>query len=691
MWFFRDFGAMLMQNSDVGGRIFVKYYFMIFLATALIFINISSALAGGTPPPNLNGNQFVQQIQNGTLNNQQAQAFLQNNANLSQADAAQLTGIINNAGNLDPQALGTMVDGFLGPNSPLSGADLGNIGSMVQQFANGSASPQAILSTFTDMAQGRITSAIGQALSNVPGLGNIQNLANLGNLLNQAGVLNALNGALGQLGAQGVATALGNIVGLAANPGQLTAQAQQQAAQLLTQQIQTLAPGLYNAINSVLGPGAVGAIVSAFLGSGSGAPFSTAPTTSICGVQCSAANRCGQCAPDIQANHYRIRDYIRESFVTHRNWFMNNFWVEYIQPALGLMTNELVGTSMQQVYIIGTFFDAKHQLETQRLFQQLTAQAHKDYHPSESLCVVGTNTRYFANAKRRADSAQIVTAERMMQRQLNNSNSSAYVGEISDIRTRIDDFIGKYCDPAGGGVGNQNTGLSLLCQNTPAGNAHLRNADVNYTTTIENKLTLRNAFINGAEGFASEDEQKVFALGSNLFAHQTMPTIDRSQISFPDGTPKDVANLYYDLRSMAAKRSVAQNSFAAITAMRAEGEGESGPFLKAILTSAGVSNTEAEDLLDINPSLFAQEEVMMKLVYQNPTFYSNLYDKPANIERISTAMLALELIQDRNIYDSLIRSEAVLATLVETMLLKDHRRVSGELGALNVNKRLRGQ
>jgi len=40
------------------------------------------------------------------------------------------------------------------------------------------------------------------------------------------------------------------------------------------------------------------------------------------------------------------------------------------------MTNQLTATSMQQVQIIGSFFDAKHQLETQRMFQQMTAEAH---------------------------------------------------------------------------------------------------------------------------------------------------------------------------------------------------------------------------------------------------------------------------------------------------------------------------
>ena len=684
-----QFRGYLMQNLNVGGRYFMKCYFMLLFIA--VFLSTSTVFAGGTPPPSsLTGNEIVTQLQSGGLSTQQATDYLQNNANLTTGQASQLTNIISGGGAIDPQALGTMVNGFLGANSPLSGSDIGNIGNMVQQFAGGAASPEAISQVFTQMATGAITSEIGEALSNIPALGNLADLGNISQLLDQAGVLTALEGAIGELGAQGVANALGNIVGLAGDPSQVTAAAQQQAAEFLTSQIQALAPGLYTAIEDLLGTGSVGAIISAFLGSGSGSPPATAPTTEICtGLICS--NPCGNCAPDIQANHYRIRDYIRRSFVTQRNWIMNNFWREYVQRALALMTAELSLNSMQQMQIIGTFFDAKHQLETQRLFQELTAVAHKDYQPSENLCTVGTNTRYFANSERRADSAQIATSERMMQRQLNNENSISYAGPYSDIRSRIDKFIERYCDPQGGGIRSDGvSSLSALCQNTPSGNRQHMNADVNFTASVENKLTLRNSYIQGREAFATDDEQNVTSLSANIFAHDTMPIIGRDFISFPDGTPKDIANLYYDVRSMAAKRSVAQNSFAAITAMRSEGAPEAGPFLKAILTESGIEDAEAEALLDINPSLFAQEEVMMKLLYQNPTFYSNLYDKPANVERMGASMLALEIIQDRNIYDSLIRSEAVLATLVETMLLKDQRRITGQLNGLNVNNRVGG-
>jgi hypothetical protein len=48
---------------------------------------------------------------------------------------------------------------------------------------------------------------------------------------------------------------------------------------------------------------------------------------------------------------------------------------------MAAMTKQMTTVGLQATKVIGTFFDAKHQLETQRLFQTLMAEAHKDYQP----------------------------------------------------------------------------------------------------------------------------------------------------------------------------------------------------------------------------------------------------------------------------------------------------------------------
>jgi hypothetical protein len=372
-----------------------------------------------------------------------------------------------------------------------------------------------------------------------------------------------------------------------------------------------------------------------------------------------------------------------------------------------MMTNQLANVGMQQVAIIGTFFDAKHQLETQRLIQIKTAEAHKDYHPSEELCVVGTNTRYFAESKRRADLAHAALAARMQARQLNLQDGLSGEDDESDLQSRLDQFIEKFCNKNDFGFEEGETGLGALCEGSNPDPSQV-NADINYTQAVENQLTIDAEFVppkkdspadgtraaadgpSASDNAAKKGAETIFALSANLFAHETLPVIDQDKITEFGDRPADIIRLYTDLRAMAAKRSIAHNSFAAIVGQRVSGPPEAGPFLKAILRESGIGEDEIEDYLGENPSLFAQEEMMMKKLYQNPVFYAGLYDKPENVERMGVALLALEIIQDRNIYDSLLRSEATLAALVETLMLKQHRATSSKLGSIKASSRRRG-
>ncbi|PJF38576.1 MAG: hypothetical protein CUN55_16885, partial [Phototrophicales bacterium] len=103
-----------------------------------------------------------------------------------------------------------------------------------------------------------------------------------------------------------------------------------------------------------------------------------------------------------------------------------------VYAALQLMTNEITAIGMQNVFAIGQFFDAKHQLETQRIFQELTAQAHKDYQPSEGVCDFGSAIRSLASSRRITDVSRIAIAQRLTDRQALSSQTLAYNGYESD-------------------------------------------------------------------------------------------------------------------------------------------------------------------------------------------------------------------------------------------------------------------
>ncbi len=71
-------------------------------------------------------------------------------------------------------------------------------------------------------------------------------------------------------------------------------------------------------------------------------------------------------------------EFIDDRFEQHSEWMVDTLFEAVILPNMQLMATQLTAAAMHQVMVIGAFLDAKHQLETQRLFQTMMAQAHKD-------------------------------------------------------------------------------------------------------------------------------------------------------------------------------------------------------------------------------------------------------------------------------------------------------------------------
>lgn len=399
-----------------------------------------------------------------------------------------------------------------------------------------------------------------------------------------------------------------------------------------------------------------------------------APVSKSCKLPCNCT-----CKPVIEGNHIKIRAHTTDEFIKHRTWMIEELFVKHIRPAMAMMTLQLSTVMVQQTQMIGTFFDAKHQLETQRLFQQLMAEAHKDYMPSEGLCEVGTLTRSLATSERKSDLSHMAFASNALQRQLRNSDKLSAVDENSDIYSRINSFIQNHCN-----IADNSNGLENFCKDksiTAESKADL-NKDIDFTRTLDSKLTLDIDFTQTSAG-TSSDEIALFALTNNLFAHDLMPEIARTTLATEQGIPRAAAYRYMDLRSVTAKRSVAQNSFTAIASERVKGDKEVAPYIKKLVTELGIKNDEVEDILGEDPSYFAQMEVLTKNIYQNPVFYTELYDKPANVLRKGATLRAINLMQERDLYKSQLRSEAVLAVILETMLLDEHNRVNAALGRIS--------
>lgn len=372
-----------------------------------------------------------------------------------------------------------------------------------------------------------------------------------------------------------------------------------------------------------------------------------------------------------------VNTHIDNEFNAHETWLVKFLLEDNIIPAMMLMAEQLTVSAIQQVGIIGTFFDAKQQLETQRTLQNMQADIHRDYHPSVGLCEFGSGIKSLAATERLADYNGMFLAQRSLDRHLGSAYSSGTGGEQYDKENRLSQFAEAYCDPKdnNGGLGIQN-----ICDAAAIAKER-RNKDIDFSRTLGTPWTLQ---INYGDTTRTDDEVDVFALQNNIFGHKVMTRIPadmlvQKNMAGPSGgivSPYVVARpALMDMRALAAKRGVAENSFTQLVADKAEGTGASTKYLHEMMKElgVGVNPDKPEDLTKLlgeNPSYYAQMEMLTKKIYQNPDFYTNLYDTPANVARKEAAIGALELIQKFDMFKSNLRAEANLSLMLEAAVME---------------------
>lgn len=356
-------------------------------------------------------------------------------------------------------------------------------------------------------------------------------------------------------------------------------------------------------------------------------------------------------------------------FQLHQLWLTTIYYRAYWGPAIAMMTEQMSAISLYQMQIIGAFIDAKHQIETQRLFSELGAQAMKDYTPSDALCSIGSAGRSLGQSDFNAKLTSTLMEQRSRDRQLLNANTNAAEGPKEDREGRVDQFLNKYCD-----VNDDANALGVVC--AAAVTQARRNKDVDYGYTIGQPWTLN---INFSDNTVTDDEEDVLALGSNLYAHNIFDVVNPALL---DNNPAN-QQLYLDLRAIVAKRSVAEQSYDAITGMKSSGASnaaQTATYLREIMRQLGIAtDAEIDAIIGTNPSYYAQMEILTKKLFQTPDFLIDLYEKPANTARKGVALEALNLIQENDIYNSALRSEQMMSTLLELKLEREQSIVQNKV------------
>jgi hypothetical protein len=207
------------------------------------------------------------------------------------------------------------------------------------------------------------------------------------------------------------------------------------------------------------------------------------------------------------------------------------------------------------------------------------------------------------------------------------------------------------------------------------------NKDIDYTRLIDEPMTLDADFTDGTT--AQGDEADIMSLAANLFSQNIFDRLGKEP-----GAILSNNQAYFDLRTVVAKRSVAENSFYSIVGMKAKGSEEAektASYVGVILQQLGVPDDEIFKMLGERPSYYALMNILAQKIYQRPEFYTDLYDTPANVARKDTAMRGIGLMLDRDMYKSDLRYESMLAVLVELELMKQQRRVQNRIPGTEEN------
>ena len=375
---------------------------------------------------------------------------------------------------------------------------------------------------------------------------------------------------------------------------------------------------------------------------------------------------------------YSIDLLVHNSLLNLRNFMISNFWWGGgVGSAIGSMTESLTALGFTQAMMVGSFFDAKHQMETQNVLGRMHADAVRRYQPSVALCRFGTATMSLASSAHKARINKEILTTRSLGRHLGRRGS---IGEIfgRDLEGRTSQFQRIYCDPRHGN--GQLVGPAAqdpIC-GASGGDPERYNKDINITKTLFAPKTLEIDLTQA--GAATPDEEDILALGANLYGYDLEKRLTDLETNAPNY--ENNRKIYHKFRALLAKRNIAENSFYSLASLKSQGTPESAPYLAQLLVELGMPQSEAEDVLSAAPSYDAQMEILAKKIYQSPSFVTSLIDKPENVKRQQAIMMAVELMQRRESYKSMLRQEMIVAVLLELFLDRRFKDVSADINVL---------
>ena len=324
-----------------------------------------------------------------------------------------------------------------------------------------------------------------------------------------------------------------------------------------------------------------------------------------------------------------------------------------------------VGTYLQaETTSLGTFFEAQNNVNSMRALQQAQAKTAKSYFTSEALCRFGTMSQSLIASEELAKANKLGLSSTLWDRETGQAHTLTASGRA--VTQRFDRFLAAYCDPS-----DFNSALRVLCKSNINDTSY--NQDINYTKQVDVPMTLGVNFTNSTDSLGT-DGRNIIAMGDNLFPPQPVEKL------FSD--PKFVSDSV-TYRSLQAMRGIAKASFVNTVTEKANGTAGSGAYITNLMKSLGIPEDSASSLMGTNPSYYAQMEVLTKKLFQDPAFFVNLVESPANVARQRASIRAIKLQQQRDFAETVKRREMLLATLLELKLQQRSKMTNQSLNNTN--------
>ncbi len=299
---------------------------------------------------------------------------------------------------------------------------------------------------------------------------------------------------------------------------------------------------------------------------------------------------------------------------------------------------------------------------------RLRAKYHHELQPSELVCSIGTVIRPVSATRDGARAASNSIQSTGLNRDLGSVSVSETgeeaITESKEMRARRTQYDERYCSPHEGGI----NAMEERCQAEPGS----RRKNMDFSATIDVPMTIAES--GYLESESSDDvgsgKTDTDALLTNLVGYDLSRRASSTGVSeeAEAGDPKTESRTWQQTRSMSLLRGPARDAIAAIIAEKSEGVEQNGEFIRSAFASIGMGEEEIRDLVGEKPSAYAVGEVISKILYQNPDFYVALGEGINGATAAGVAMLAAQLMEDRNRYEACLRTEMVLAALLEAKL-----------------------